>query len=102
MAVTGPRSAVVCNPVKVLDLDVLRRTVEDGLASVGWLVPDRHKTTEPDAGHGQTTKAVKDGAEIIFVRGGDGTVTANVNGSAGTDVALAVYPAAPQPRPTLG
>ena len=81
------------NPVKVPDLDLLRRTIGEGLASVGWPEPAWFETTPEDAGRGQTAKAVADGAELVFVCGGDGTVMAAVTALAGTDVALAVLPA---------
>lgn len=93
VAVTGPRSAVVFNPVKVPDLDLLRRTIEEGLASAGWPAPAWLETTPEDAGRGQTAQAIEDGAELVFVCGGDGTVMAAVTALAGTDVALAVLPA---------
>ena len=92
-AVTGPRSAVVFNPVKVDDLDLLRRTVEEGLATVGWPAPAWLETTKEDAGRGQAQQAIEDGAELVFVCGGDGTVMACVGALAGTDVAMAVLPA---------
>jgi diacylglycerol kinase family enzyme len=88
-----PRSAVIVNPVKVADLDLLRRTIEQGLASAGWPAPAWLQTTPEDAGRGQATKAIEDGAELVFVCGGDGTVMACVTALAGTEVALAVLPA---------
>ena len=91
--VTGPRSAVVVNPVKVTDLELLRRTIVEGLAVAGWPAPAWHETTPEDPGRGQAQQAVRDGAELVFVCGGDGTVTAVVTALAGTDVALAVLPA---------
>ncbi|GAA1589019.1 diacylglycerol/lipid kinase family protein [Actinoplanes couchii] len=90
---TGPRSAVVFNPVKVGDLEVLRRTVIEGLATAGWPEPSWHETSEDDAGRGQALQAIAEGAELIFACGGDGTVMAVVTALAGTDVALAVLPA---------
>ncbi|HJW61771.1 MAG TPA: YegS/Rv2252/BmrU family lipid kinase, partial [Actinomycetota bacterium] len=51
------------------------------------------ETTPEDPGRGQAAKAVEDGAELVFVCGGDGTVMAVVTALAGTDVALAVLPA---------
>lgn len=90
---TGPRSAIVVNPVKVPDLDLLRRTIGEGLAGAGWPAPAWHETTPEDPGRGQAEQAVRDGAELIFVCGGDGTVMAVVSALAGSDVALAVLPA---------
>jgi diacylglycerol kinase family enzyme len=93
VGVTGPRSAVVVNPVKVPDMDLLRRTICGGLADAGWPEPDWFETTPEDAGRGQATKAVENGAELVFACGGDGTVMAVVTALAGTDVAMAVLPA---------
>jgi diacylglycerol kinase family enzyme len=91
--VTGLRSAVVYNPVKVDDLDLLRRIVAEGVATVGWPEPVWLETTPEDPGRGQAEQAVADGAELVFVCGGDGTVMAVVTALAGSDVALAVLPA---------
>ena len=90
---TGPRSAVVVNPTKVPDMDLLRRLINEGLADAGWPTPDFHETTPEDAGRGQAAQAMEDGAELIFACGGDGTVMAVVTALAGTDVAMAVLPA---------
>jgi diacylglycerol kinase family enzyme len=91
--VTGPRSAVVVNPVKVPDMDLLRRTICSGLAEAGWPEPAWFSTTPEDPGRGMTAKAVEEGAELVFACGGDGTVMACVTALAGTDVAMAVLPA---------
>ena len=90
---TGPRSAVVVNPVKVPDMDLLRRTIEAGLGDAGWPAPQWYETTVEDAGRGQATEAVENGAELVFACGGDGTVMAVLTALAGTDVAMAVLPA---------
>ncbi|MEU6074281.1 diacylglycerol kinase family protein [Micromonospora sp. NPDC047074] len=88
----GPRSAVVVNPVKVADLDELRRTVHDALRAAGWPEPLWFETTVEDPGRGQTEQAVEAGAEVVFACGGDGTVMACVSALVGTEVALAVLP----------
>ncbi|MEU4557114.1 diacylglycerol kinase family protein [Actinoplanes sp. NPDC023936] len=90
---TGPRSAVVVNPVKVADLDHLRAAVGEALAKAGWPAPKWYETTPEDPGRGQAKQAIADGAELVFACGGDGTVTAVVTALAGTDTALAVLPA---------
>jgi diacylglycerol kinase family enzyme len=89
----GPRSAVVVNPAKVPDLDLLRRTIVEGLVVAGWPEPMWLETTVEDSGRGQASQAVKDGAEVVFVCGGDGTVMACITALAGSDVAMAVLPA---------
>ncbi|KUL27541.1 diacylglycerol/lipid kinase family protein [Actinoplanes awajinensis] len=90
---TPLRSAVVVNPVKVADLDELRRTITEALATAGWPAPMWLETTVDDPGAGQAAQAVRDGAEVVFACGGDGTVMACVTALAGTEVALAVLPA---------
>ncbi|MEV6488053.1 diacylglycerol kinase family protein [Actinoplanes sp. NPDC051633] len=74
-------------------MDLLRRTVCGGLADAGWPEPKFFETTPEDAGRGQATKAMEEGAELIFACGGDGTVMAVVTALADTDVALCVLPA---------
>jgi diacylglycerol kinase family enzyme len=91
--VTGPRSAVVLNPVKVPDMEFLRRIVGEGLSKAGWPEPAWYETTPEDPGKGQAEQAVRDGAQLVFACGGDGTVMAVVTALAGTDVAMAVLPA---------
>jgi diacylglycerol kinase family enzyme len=90
---TALRSAVVVNPVKVPDLDEFRRTITEALAVAGWPAPMWLETTVEDPGVGQAAQAARDGAEVVFACGGDGTVMACVSALAGTDVALAVLPA---------
>jgi diacylglycerol kinase family enzyme len=92
-AVTGPRSAVVVNPTKVPDMDLLRRIIGEGLSKAGWPEPVWFETTPEDPGRGQATQAAADGAELVFACGGDGTVMACVTALAGSDVAMAVLPA---------
>ncbi len=89
----GLRSAVIYNPVKVADLELLRRTLHADLAAAGWPAPSWHETTAADPGYGQAQAAIQAGAQLIFVSGGDGTVRAAVTALVGTDVALAVLPA---------
>jgi len=88
----------VVNPSKVPDLDELRRIIDAGLTGAGWPSPSWHETTPEDPGRGQAEQAVRDGAELIFACGGDGTVMAVVTALAGSaasakDVAMAVLPA---------
>jgi diacylglycerol kinase family enzyme len=90
----GPlRSVVVFNPVRVDDIEGRRSAVEAALSEAGWPLPEWVETTQEDPGTGQARQAVEDGAQVVFVCGGDGTVRACIEGLAGTDVALAVLPA---------
>ncbi|WP_338403811.1 diacylglycerol/lipid kinase family protein [Cellulosimicrobium arenosum] len=86
------RSAVIVNPNRVEGLDELRATITDRLAGDGWPAPAWLETTAEDPGTGQARQAVDDGAEVVFVSGGDGTVRAVIEGLVGTEVALAILP----------
>jgi diacylglycerol kinase (ATP) len=86
------RSAVIVNPNRVEGIDDLRREIADQLAEAGWPEPEWLETTAEDPGTGQARQAVENGAEVVFVAGGDGTVRACVEGLAGTDAALAILP----------
>ncbi|MFB8227544.1 diacylglycerol/lipid kinase family protein [Cellulosimicrobium sp. NPDC055967] len=89
----GPhRSAVIVNPNRVEGLDALRDLIVARLTEAGWPEPAWLETTAEDPGTGQARQAVEDGAEVVFVSGGDGTVRAVVEGLAGTDAALAILP----------
>lgn len=87
------QSAVIVNPVRVSDLSERRSVVESSLAAAGWPAPAWLETTADDPGTGQARQAVADGAEVVFVCGGDGTVRSVLSGLAGTDVAVALLPA---------
>src|SRR4051794_32539535 len=86
------RSAVIVNPNRVTGVDELRKAVDDQVTEAGWPAPLWYETTEEDPGTGQARQAVDEGAEVVFVSGGDGTVRAAIEGLAGTDAALAVLP----------
>ncbi len=86
------RSAVIVNPNRVTGLDELRDEVDAQVTAAGWPAPVWLETTAEDPGTGQAQQAVADGAEVVFVAGGDGTVRACIEGLAGTEAALAVLP----------
>jgi diacylglycerol kinase family enzyme len=88
----GRRSAVVVHPLRVGHMAGYRARVESDLAAAGWPAPLWLPTTADDPGPGQARTAVEAGVDVVFVAGGDGTVTACVGVLAGTDVALAVLP----------
>jgi diacylglycerol kinase (ATP) len=86
-----PRVVVVANPTKSGDpywsrrvLGVLERA---GLPDATW-VP----TTADDPGPGQARQALADGAELVVVCGGDGTVRSVATVLAATGVPMALLP----------
>ncbi|MET8949059.1 diacylglycerol kinase family protein [Streptomyces sp. NPDC004542] len=84
------RTAVIFNPT-VTDpagRDALRRVLEHH----GHLAPAFIETTAEDPGGGQTAEAVRDGATLVVVCGGDGTLRAAADALAGSDVPLALVP----------
>lgn len=86
-------SAVIVNPIRVVDLADRRQVIESTLAAAGWPAPAWFETTIEDPGTGQARQAVEQGAAVVFVCGGDGTVRSVITGLTGTEAALAVLPA---------
>ncbi|MGW5331296.1 diacylglycerol kinase family protein [Streptomyces bauhiniae] len=84
------RVAVVLNPTTVDESarDELRRV----LAQHGHREPVFIETTAADPGGGQAAQALDEGAALVVVCGGDGTVRAAADRLAGSGVPLAVVP----------
>ncbi|MEU6534386.1 diacylglycerol kinase family protein [Streptomyces sp. NPDC047000] len=84
------RTVVICNPTVTgqADRDALRRVLERH----GHRAPEFVETTAEDPGHGQAAGAVRDGAALVAVCGGDGTIRAAADALAGSDVPLALVP----------
>jgi YegS/Rv2252/BmrU family lipid kinase len=92
--VAQPRTvAVIFNPSKASDPDRTRREICDAVLAGGLPQPLWFDTTADDPGTSQCLQAIEDGAELVLVSGGDGTVMACVSALAGTDVPLAVLAA---------
>ena len=87
------RSTVIVNPVRVQDLAQRREVIGSCLAAAGWPAASWLETTAEDTGTGQARQAIAQGAQLVFVCGGDGTVRSVIAGLIGSDVALAVLPA---------
>jgi diacylglycerol kinase family enzyme len=83
------RIAAVLNPAKIEDLPALKAAI---IQHCGGEQPQWLETTEEDPGAGQSAAAVADGAQLVLVCGGDGTVAACAGALAGTKVAMAVVP----------
>ncbi len=87
------RSAVIFNPSKATDPAKTKREICDALLARGFADPQWLETTAEDPGTSQCREAVKNGCELVFVSGGDGTVRACIEVLAGTEVPLAVLAA---------
>jgi len=86
------RAAVVVHPGKHADLAAFRAVVHKAMADLGWAEPLWLETSLEDPGGGLARQAVQAGADLVLASGGDGTVTACVDGVAGTGVPLGVLP----------
>ncbi|MEU8932338.1 diacylglycerol kinase family protein [Streptomyces sp. NPDC048409] len=84
------RAAVVVNPLAVDE--GTREALREVLARHGHREPVFLETTAADPGGGQTARALGDGAELVVVCGGDGTVRTAADRLAGSGVPLAVVP----------
>jgi diacylglycerol kinase family enzyme len=84
--------ALVVNPTKVGDVRRARRRIAALAVDLGVDNPRWLPTTEEDPGPGQAQRALDDGASMVLVWGGDGTVTAVASILSGTGVPLGLLP----------
>ena len=84
-------AAVIYNPIKV-DAARLKQTVNAAAKAADWASPIWFATTVDDAGQEITASAVRRGADVVMVAGGDGTVRAASESLRGTGVPMAVLP----------
>jgi YegS/Rv2252/BmrU family lipid kinase len=87
------RLAVVLNPIKVEDTGQFRAIVNAMAVESGWSEPTWHYTTIEDPGSGMAEKASVDGADLVLVCGGDGTVREVCAELAGTGIPVGIIPA---------
>lgn len=85
--------AVVLNPIKVESVELFEATVNEIAAASGWERPRYYYTTVDDSGTGQAGQAAVDGASLVLVCGGDGTVREACAELAGTGIPVGVIPA---------
>jgi YegS/Rv2252/BmrU family lipid kinase len=90
---SGRRLAVVLNPVKVEDVGQFEAIVRAMAEEAGWSEPSWHYTTVEDPGTGMAEAAAVDGADLVLVCGGDGTVREVCAELAGTGIPVGIIPA---------
>ena len=86
------RLAVVLNPIKVEDAGQFRDMVNAMARESGWSEPVWRYTTIEDPGAGMAAKASVDGADLVLVCGGDGTVREVCAELAGTGIPVGIVP----------
>ena len=84
--------AVVVHPLTVRQPAELRRLLEQRCDERGHPVRSWQQTTPEDGGTGQARRAVEQGADLVVVVGGDGTVMAVADALAHSAAALGVLP----------
>ena len=90
---TRGRLAVVLNPIKVESVEAFQAIVSQMAVESGWQEPTWHFTTVEDSGTGQAEQAAVEGAELVIVCGGDGTVREVCAELAGTGIPVGIVPA---------
>ncbi|MGZ4486534.1 MAG: diacylglycerol kinase family protein [Nocardioides sp.] len=90
---SGRRLSVVLNPIKVEDVGQFKATVEAMATEAGWSRPSWHYTTVEDPGTGMAEAASIEGADLVLVCGGDGTVREVCAELAGTGIPVGIIPA---------
>lgn len=85
--------AVVLNPIKVESVEQFQSMVTQLALESGWNEPRWYLTTVEDSGTGQAEQAAVEGADLVIVCGGDGTVREVCAELAGTGIPVGVVPA---------
>jgi YegS/Rv2252/BmrU family lipid kinase len=85
--------AVVLNPSKVSSVGQFQSIVDAMAVESGWQRPRWYFTTVEDSGTGQAELAAVEGADLVLVCGGDGTVREVCAELAGTGIPVGIIPA---------
>lgn len=89
----GGNLAVILNPIKVESVEQFQAMVNQLAVDSGWKEPRWHFTTVEDSGTGQAEQASVEGADLVIVCGGDGTVREVCAELAGTGIPVGIVPA---------
>lgn len=85
-------SYIVLNPIAGhSSAEAIRERLDELLAPSGWQVEVYETTGEEDVAE-LTRQACRRGAGLVVAAGGDGTVTAVINGIVGTEIPLGILP----------
>ena len=87
------RVSVILNPIKVEDAAAFKALVDARALELGWSQPVWYETTIADPGRSMAHDAALNGAELVVVCGGDGTVRTVCAELAGTGIPVGVVPA---------
>jgi YegS/Rv2252/BmrU family lipid kinase len=90
---TSRRMVVILNPAKIEDVGAFKSMVHRMALDSEWGAPTWQETTVDDPGRSMAEAAAIDGAELVLVCGGDGTVRTVCAELAGTGVPVGVVPA---------
>ncbi|MFC5730426.1 MULTISPECIES: YegS/Rv2252/BmrU family lipid kinase [Nocardioides] len=85
--------SVILNPIKVESVEQFQSMVTQMALAAGWNEPRWHLTTVDDSGTGQAEQASVEGADLVIVCGGDGTVRQVCAELAGTGIPVGIVPA---------
>ncbi len=91
--VSARRLAVILNPIKVESVEAFKTVVTAMALDAGWSTPSWHYTTVEDPGTGMAEAASVQGADLVLVCGGDGTVREVCAELAGTGIPVGIIPA---------
>ncbi|MDI9628222.1 MAG: diacylglycerol kinase family lipid kinase [Acidobacteriota bacterium] len=89
---TARRLAVVFNPTKAVDEALFTSISKAAARQGGWEPPFFLPTVAADAGRAATQQALRLGADMVIVSGGDGTVRAVGTSLQGSGVPCAIIP----------